>query len=150
MADSGISSSSTSASCAATCASARPSCASLHIWSSRCRSSCRSTGGAPSTRSSPRSGGSSSRPCPPPHPLPTGLTRPLTRLTKGTHSVVPRATEQAHVLFAKRDGRLFFVLPWNGYTMVGTTDTDYDGDPGEAAASSEDVDYLRTEAARAF
>jgi glycerol-3-phosphate dehydrogenase len=76
--------------------------------------------------------------------------RPLLRLTKGTHLVVPRATEQAHVLFAKRDGRLFFVLPWNGLTMVGTTDTDYDGDPAAAEASSDDVEYLRTEAGRAF
>jgi len=76
--------------------------------------------------------------------------KPLLRLTKGTHLLVPRATEQAHVLFAKRDGRLFFVLPWNGYTMVGTTDTDYAGDPGDAEASAEDVEYLRSEAARAF
>jgi glycerol-3-phosphate dehydrogenase len=83
-------------------------------------------------------------------PLRPGGARPLLRLTKGSHLVVPRATEHAHVLFAKRDGRLFFVLPWNGYTMVGTTDTDYDGDPGAAEASSEDVDYLRTEANRAF
>lgn len=77
-------------------------------------------------------------------------TQPLLRLTKGTHLVIPRATEQAHVLFAKRDGRLFFVLPWNGYTMVGTTDTDYAGDPADAIASVEDVEYLRSEAARAF
>ena len=77
-------------------------------------------------------------------------TKPLLRLTKGTHLVIPRATERAHVLFAKRDGRLFFVLPWNGYTMVGTTDTDYTGDPGAAEASEEDVTYLRSEAARAF
>jgi glycerol-3-phosphate dehydrogenase len=82
-------------------------------------------------------------------PLRSGR-RPLLRLTKGTHLVVPRATEQAHVLFAKRDGRLFFVLPWNGYTMVGTTDTDYEGDPAIAEASAEDVEYLRTEASRAF
>lgn len=75
---------------------------------------------------------------------------PLLRLTKGTHLVVPRATEQAHVLFARRDDRLFFVLPWNGYTMVGTTDTDYDGDPELAEASTDDVAYLRTEASRAF
>jgi glycerol-3-phosphate dehydrogenase len=63
---------------------------------------------------------------------------------------VPRVTEQAHVLFAKRDGRLFFVLPWNGYTMIGTTDTDYLGDPGVAEPSADDVEYLRSEAARAF
>jgi glycerol-3-phosphate dehydrogenase len=83
-------------------------------------------------------------------PLRPESARPLLRLTKGSHLVVPRATEHAHVLFAKRDGRLFFVLPWNGYTMVGTTDTDYAGDPGAAEATSEDVEYLRTEASRAF
>jgi len=76
--------------------------------------------------------------------------RPLLRLTKGTHLVIPRATEQAHVLFAKRDGRLFFVLPWNGYTIVGTTDTDYVGDPADAEASEDDVRYLGSEVRRAF
>ena len=34
------------------------------------------------------------------------------------------------MLFAQRDGRLFFVIPWLGYSLVGTTDTDYRGDPG--------------------
>jgi len=82
-------------------------------------------------------------------PLRPGLP-PLLRLTKGTHLVVPRATAHAHVLFATRDRRLFFVLPWNGYTIVGTTDTDYRGDPEAVEASAEDVDYLRAEAARAF
>src|SRR4029077_9898057 len=83
-------------------------------------------------------------------PLRPAGARPLLRLTKGSHLVVPRATDHAHVLFAKRDGRLFFVLPWNGYTMVGTTDTDYDGDPGAAEASREDVEYLRRGGSRAF
>ena len=76
--------------------------------------------------------------------------KPLLRLTKGTHIVTPRATERAHVLFAKSDGRLFFVLPWLDGTIVGTTDTDYSGDPADAAASEEDVRYLQTEARRAF
>ena len=76
--------------------------------------------------------------------------KPLLRLTKGVHIVTPRATEKAHVLFAKSDGRLFFVLPWLGGTIVGTTDTDYAGDPADAAATEEDVRYLQTEARRAF
>ncbi len=76
--------------------------------------------------------------------------KPLLRLTKGIHLVTPRATKQAHVLFAKRDGRLFFVLPWLDATIVGTTDTDYDGDPADAAATEEDVRYLQAEARRAF
>ena len=76
--------------------------------------------------------------------------KPLLRLTKGIHIVTPRATQQAHVLFAKRDGRLFFVLPWLDSTIVGTTDTDYDGDPADASATEDDVRYLQDEARRAF
>ena len=76
--------------------------------------------------------------------------RPLLRLTKGVHLVTPSASRHAHVLFAQRDGRLFFVIPWLGYSLVGTTDTDYRGDPSEVAASAEDVEYLVEEARRAF
>jgi glycerol-3-phosphate dehydrogenase len=75
---------------------------------------------------------------------------PLLRLTKGVHIVTRRAVEQAHVLFAKSDGRLFFVVPWRDATIVGTTDTDYTGDPGNVAASEADVRYLQDEARRAF
>ena len=74
----------------------------------------------------------------------------LLRLTRGTHLVTRRATQHAHVLFAKSDGRLFFVLPWGDATIVGTTDTDYTGDPGDVAATEEDVRYLQAEARRAF
>jgi glycerol-3-phosphate dehydrogenase len=76
--------------------------------------------------------------------------KPLLRLTKGIHLVTPHATEQAHVLFAQQDGRLFFVTPWLDSTIVGTTDTDYTGDPADAAATEEDVRYLREAAHRAF
>ena len=76
--------------------------------------------------------------------------KPLLRLTKGIHLVTPRAIKQAHVLFAKSDGRLFFVLPWLDATIVGTTDTDYEGDPADAAATEEDVRYLQEAARRAF
>jgi len=75
---------------------------------------------------------------------------PLLRLTKGVHIVTRRAVQQAHVLFAKSDGRLFFVVPWLDATIVGTTDTDYAGDPGAVTASEEDVRYLQDEARRAF
>ncbi len=76
--------------------------------------------------------------------------RPLLRLTKGVHLVTPSATQHAHVLYAQRDGRLFFVIPWLGYSLVGTTDTDYQGDPSDVAATAEDVEYLVEEAQRAF
>ena len=76
--------------------------------------------------------------------------KPLLRLTKGIHLVTPRASERAHVLFAKSDGRLFFVVPFLDTTIVGTTDTDYDGDPADAAATQDDVAYLQDAARRAF
>ena len=76
--------------------------------------------------------------------------RPLLRLTKGVHLVTPSATRKAHVLFAQKDGRLFFVIPWLGYSLVGTTDTDYVGDPADAAATDEDVEYLVSEARSVF
>jgi len=76
--------------------------------------------------------------------------RPLLRLTKGVHVVTAPSTRHAHVLFARRDGRLFFVIPWLNYSLVGTTDTDYFGNPADATASDEDVDYLLDEARHAF
>ncbi len=76
--------------------------------------------------------------------------RPLLRLTKGVHLVTPSGTRQAHVLFSQSDGRLFFVVPWLGYSLVGTTDTDYTGDPGAVAADADDIAYLSTEARRVF
>ena len=75
---------------------------------------------------------------------------PLLRLTKGIHLVTPHATERAHVLFAESDGRLFFVVPFGDATIVGTTDTDYTGDPADAAATEEDVRYLQDAARKAF
>src|SRR5262249_55881932 len=72
------------------------------------------------------------------------------RLTKGVHVVTQSATRHAHVLFAERDGRLFFVIPWLGYSLIGTTDTDYHGDPSEAAATRGEGDYLIDEARRGF
>ena len=75
---------------------------------------------------------------------------PLLRLTKGVHIVTRRAVQEAHVLFAKSDGRLFFVVPWRDANIVGTTDTDYTGDPANVTASEKDVRYLQEEARRAF
>lgn len=69
----------------------------------------------------------------------------MLRPTKGIHIVVEREKlpiEHAVVLFHPADQRLLFALPWGERTYVGTTDTDYDGSPGEEAATLEDVDYL--------
>jgi len=69
----------------------------------------------------------------------------LLRPTKGIHIVVEREklpVEHAVVLFHPTDNRVLFALPWGERTYVGTTDTDYEGSPGEEAATLEDVDYL--------
>lgn len=76
--------------------------------------------------------------------------RPLLRTTKGIHLVVPRFTERAVVMLARSDARLFFTVPWEGTSLVGTTDTDYDGDPGILSANEDEVQYLVRETSRVF
>ena len=40
-------------------------------------------------------------------------------------------------------------IPWLGYTWIGTTDTDFEGDPANARADAADVAYLM-ESAKPF
>jgi glycerol-3-phosphate dehydrogenase len=72
---------------------------------------------------------------------------PLLRTTKGVHLVMPRVSKNAILLIARTDNRVFFVVPWYGYSLVGTTDTDYQEDPSRAAAEPPDVAYLLKETA---
>lgn len=77
-----------------------------------------------------------------------GMTNPsahLLRPTKGVHIVVDRAklpVNHAVVAMHPKDGRVLFAIPWGDRSYIGTTDTDYEGDPSEVAATREDVDYL--------
>jgi glycerol-3-phosphate dehydrogenase len=67
------------------------------------------------------------------------------RGTKGAHIAVPRArvgNEQAIAITHPRDGRVMFILPAGAFTIVGTTDTDYDGPLDDVRASRDDVAYL--------
>jgi glycerol-3-phosphate dehydrogenase len=67
--------------------------------------------------------------------------------TKGIHLLVPRLTQKHAIAFeARSDGRLLFVLPWGDYSLIGTTDTDFNGDPGGVRANQADVEYLLAEA----
>ncbi|RKD88642.1 glycerol-3-phosphate dehydrogenase [Halopiger aswanensis] len=68
---------------------------------------------------------------------------------KGIHLVVPKLTDHALTL-PTTDDRIVFVVPWNGFSLVGTTDTEFDGDPADAAATDADVDYLLKEVGRYF
>lgn len=64
------------------------------------------------------------------------------RKTKGIHIVVPEVTAHALVVFSAVDRRLMFAIPRGGQTWIGTTDTDYDGDPANARATRADVEYV--------
>ncbi len=64
------------------------------------------------------------------------------RTTKGVHFACPPVTKRAVVLFSPVDQRLFFVIPLMGLGWIGTTDTDFTGDPGSAAATPADLKYL--------
>mgnify|MGYP000035024681 CR=1 FL=1 len=79
-------------------------------------------------------------------------TGPLLRPTKGVHIVVDAEklpVRHAVVATHPTDGRVLFAIPWGDRTYIGTTDTDYDGDPADVAATGADVDYL-LDAARAY
>lgn len=73
------------------------------------------------------------------------------RLSKGIHIVVDRsrlATREAVVITEGK--RLLFVLPWGERTIVGTTDTDYEGAPEAVRVQPEDVHYVLQTVARFF
>ena len=66
------------------------------------------------------------------------------RLVQGSHIVVPRLYDHDRAYtFQNADGRVVFVIPFqNDFTLIGTTDRDYEGDPSQVKASSEEIDYL--------
>jgi glycerol-3-phosphate dehydrogenase len=77
------------------------------------------------------------------------------RPAKGIHITVPWAkvrNDIAAVVPVRQDKRSIFVVPWpgprgelggeGGFTYIGTTDTDYDGDVDDPQCTEEDVDYL--------
>ena len=65
------------------------------------------------------------------------------RVTKGVHLILPASLQgEALLLTAKSDGRVFFIIPWYGLTVLGTTDTDYSGDMNRVVVEEKDVTYL--------
>ncbi|WP_395947407.1 glycerol-3-phosphate dehydrogenase [Caedibacter taeniospiralis] len=72
------------------------------------------------------------------------------RLIKGSHIVVPKLYEGDHAyILQNEDGRIVFALPYgfvdehqNEFTLIGTTDVDYQGDPREIKISPLELTYL--------
>ncbi|MDH4176009.1 MAG: glycerol-3-phosphate dehydrogenase/oxidase [Thermoleophilia bacterium] len=73
------------------------------------------------------------------------------RLSKGVHAVVPRADEWAAALTIVQDPvRVTFAVPWYGMLLLGTTDAEYEGDPGTVAVEPDDIEQILADAARAL
>jgi glycerol-3-phosphate dehydrogenase len=66
------------------------------------------------------------------------------RLVQGSHIVVRKLYEHDRAyMFQNSDGRIVFVIPYqDDFTLIGTTDRDYHGDPSEVKASSDEIQYL--------
>jgi len=80
-----------------------------------------------------------------------GAVSPSVRRTRGTHVVVGKLTRShALLLTARRDGRAFFVIPWDGLSLIGTTDVDDAIPPADVAPPAGDIRYLLEESARAL
>ena len=66
------------------------------------------------------------------------------RLVQGSHIVVRRLFEHDRAyIFQNNDGRIVFAIPYEDeFTLIGTTDLDYQGDPAAAKISDREIDYL--------
>jgi glycerol-3-phosphate dehydrogenase len=76
---------------------------------------------------------------------PDEVPEPLIRPTKGVHLTYKRedvGNEMATIITSITDERAFFVLPRGDYTIIGTTDTDYNDDLANPYCNKDDADYL--------
>ncbi len=83
----------------------------------------------------------------------TGVTPPAhVRLVQGSHIVVKKLYEHDRCyIFQNPDGRIFFAIPYEeDFTLIGTTDQDYRGDPAKVEASQQEIDYLLEAASSYF
>lgn len=76
---------------------------------------------------------------------PEDVPEPLIRPTKGVHLTYKRkdvGNEMATIITSITDQRSFFVLPRENFTIIGTTDTDYDDELANPYCNKDDADYL--------
>lgn len=67
------------------------------------------------------------------------------RNSRGIHLIFRRSDLPLQETFAlenPRDGRNIYAVPWDGFVLVGTTDTAAPASPDELKVSEEEVDYL--------
>ena len=66
------------------------------------------------------------------------------RLDKGSHIVVPKLFDHDRAyIFQNKDRRVVFAIPYRkDFTLIGTTEEDYKGDPGKAVIDAGEIEYL--------
>jgi glycerol-3-phosphate dehydrogenase len=66
------------------------------------------------------------------------------RLVKGSHIVVPKLYDHRYAyIFQQPDRRIVFAIPYErDFTLIGTTDVDYRGDPSQPRIDAEEASYL--------
>ncbi|MGS7252634.1 glycerol-3-phosphate dehydrogenase [Pseudomonas anuradhapurensis] len=66
------------------------------------------------------------------------------RLIQGSHIIVPRLYEGEHAyILQNEDQRIVFCIPYlERFTLIGTTDREYSGDPAKVAITEQETDYL--------
>jgi len=74
------------------------------------------------------------------------------RLVQGSHIVVPKKFDDPRAyFFQNKDGRIIFAIPYeDDFTLIGTTDQDYRGDPHAVKISDAEVGYLCDAASEYF
>lgn len=74
------------------------------------------------------------------------------RLVQGSHIVVPKMHEHDRAyIFQNADERIIFALPYEqDYTLIGTTDQDYQGDPKDVKITPKEITYLCDAASEYF
>lgn len=75
----------------------------------------------------------------------------IVELVQGTHILLPGPiTQGIYYVEAPQDGRAVFVMPWRGQTLVGTTETTYEGSPEQVRPLPSEIEYLLQIAQRYF
>ena len=73
------------------------------------------------------------------------------RTTKGIHIVLKgEVSKHAVLIGSQSDRRIFFLIPWMGNSLIGTTDTDYVAGADDVKVEPEDLEYLIRESKRVF
>ena len=79
-----------------------------------------------------------------PHGVTSSVKETPIELVQGAHLVIKQpAPKGVYYVESPSDRRAVFIMPWYEHTMIGTTETHYDGDPDKIAPTEHEIDYLR-------